>query len=121
MTFVKNHKRKSDSPDLRGVFLDGSVAGELAGIRHIDEALLSERLPVGIIGVASELRVAVGDEVKKNEVVIGMVPVRAVDQRRIEVAEHAGAAVVERAVDQGVEHLFDRAFSDCSGSCRRRV
>ena len=95
------------TPDFVSIFLDGSVAGELAGVGHVHEALLSERLFIGIIGIALELCVTIGNEIEKDIIMIRLMPIRTVDQRLVKITEHTCAAVVKCAVHQGIQHLLD--------------
>ena len=68
-------------PDLLGVLTDGAVGGELGGGGHVHQALAAEGNAVGIVPVGLELGVEVGSVVQQQEVMVGLMPVGAVQQR----------------------------------------
>lgn len=89
-------------PKLVCVLEDSSVRAECACVCSILEALSAEGYSVGILSVAANLGVNVILEVKEEEVVVGRMPVLAVKETLVKLAEAAlapCAVVVEGAVN----------------------
>ena len=68
-------------PDLLGVLTDGAVGGEFGGGGHVHQALAAEGNAVGVVPVGLKLGVKVGSVIQQQEVMVGLMPVGAVQQR----------------------------------------
>ena len=96
-------------PNVVRVVLDGTIRAELTCVADISPALFCECVLILVVAVELELGVHVALEVIHQEVLIRMAltPIDVVDNGIVQLLEHAGAAIVQRAVYKSFHDALD--------------
>jgi len=96
-------------PNVVRVVLDGTIRAELTCVADVSPALFCECVLILVVAVELELGVHVALEVIHQEVLIRMAltPIDVVDDGIVQLLEHAGAAIVQRAVYKSFHDALD--------------
>ena len=100
-------RRLLQLPHLLRVIRDGAVGGEAAGQRDVVPAHRRPLQLVAVVGGHAVLDLAVVREIAEQVVDVCGLPRGAVQQGAEQVVEVAGAAVVQGAVNEGIENTLE--------------